>query len=149
MQAFKWENVQSVIQALKSYQEEVDKPNLSHFISSSMLNKEKHINKKESLEENKVSLMTLHSAKGLEFESCFIMGVEDHLLPHEKSVLETGVEEERRLFYVGMTRAKKHLTLSMSQNRKYMGSSKKTSPSRFLHEIPKELIQAVSYKDDY
>lgn len=147
MQQFKWENVQSVINSLKHYEEEEEKPNLAHFISTSMLNKEQRESKK-TVQEDKVSLLTLHSAKGLEFEACFIIGLEDHLLPHEKSLAETGIEEERRLFYVGMTRAKKYLTLSMAQVRRQMGAEKKTSPSRFLFEIPKDLYLLTSCTSD-
>lgn len=147
MQAFKWDNVQSIILLLKQYEEEENNPNLAHFISTCTLNREKRESNKTTLED-KISLMTLHSAKGLEFEACYIMGVEDHLLPHEKSLLETGIEEERRLFYVGMTRAKKYLTLSMAQKRRQMGSEKITNPSRFLFEIPKELYSVTSYKTE-
>lgn len=147
MQAFKWENVQSIISSLKQYEEEEEKPNLAHFISTSILNKEKR-ESKENFQEDKVSLLTLHSAKGLEFEACFIIGLEDHLLPHEKSLVETGIEEERRLFYVGLTRAKKFLTLSMAQSRKQMGSVKKTSPSRFLFEIPNELYSVTTHTSE-
>ena len=90
--------------------------------------------------------MTLHSAKGLEFAACFIVGLEDHILPHEKSLLETGIEEERRLFYVGITRARKFLTLSMARSRMRMGKAQPTNPSRFLFEIPKPLLKATSHK---
>ena len=89
-----------------------------------------------------VNLLTFHSAKGLEFEACFIVGVEDHILPHEKSLSENGLEEERRLFYVAITRAKKHLTISMARNRKRMGKESNSSPSRFLFEVPKENLKA-------
>jgi superfamily I DNA/RNA helicase len=94
---------------------------------------------------DKVQLMTLHSAKGLEFPACFIVGMEDHILPHEKSLIETGLEEERRLFYVGITRAQKFLTLSMARCRMRMGKSHPTTPSRFLFEIPKNLLKPTSH----
>ena len=90
--------------------------------------------------------MTFHSAKGLEFTSCYLVGLEDHILPHEKSLMETGLEEERRLMYVAMTRAKKFLTMSMAKKRKKMGKEILTNPSRFLFEIPKELIRITSWQ---
>lgn len=87
--------------------------------------------------------MTFHSAKGLEFTYCFLVGVEDHLIPHEKSLKETGIEEERRLMYVAITRAKKRLIITMSKMRKRMGQDAPGRPSRFLLEIPKELIKPI------
>lgn len=96
--------------------------------------------------EDRVNVMTFHSAKGLEFTSCYLVGLEDHIIPHEKSLFETGLEEERRLMYVAMTRAKKHLTLSMARKRKKMGKEITTNPSRFLFEIPKELVRITSWQ---
>jgi superfamily I DNA/RNA helicase len=90
--------------------------------------------------------MTLHSAKGLEFPLVFIAALEDHLLPHEKSVVETGVEEERRLFYVGLTRAEKEVVLSMARSRMRMGKIEPSSPSRFLFEIPKALLEVTPWR---
>ncbi len=90
--------------------------------------------------------MTIHSSKGLEFEACFLVCLEDHIMPHEKSLKTSGLEEERRLMYVAMTRAKKYLTLSMARDRKKMGKQLQTTPSRFLFEIPKELLKISSYQ---
>ncbi len=90
--------------------------------------------------EDKVQLMTFHSAKGLEFPACFLVGIEDHIIPHEKSIIENGVDEERRLMYVAVTRAMKHLTLSMSAKRLRMGKEEVVRPSRFLFDIPQELL---------
>ncbi len=93
-----------------------------------------------------VSLMTLHSAKGLEFDAVFLAGLEEGLLPHSRS-LDTpdGIEEERRLFYVGMTRAKQSLVLTRAVYRRSYGEERMRAslPSRFLAEIPGELIEAV------
>ena len=75
------------------------------------------------------------------------MGVEEHLLPHEKSVLQSGKEEERRLMHVAVTRTKKKLTLSMAKKRKKMGKDFTTRPSPFLYEIPKELMKSVEWHD--
>ncbi len=91
-----------------------------------------------------VSLMTLHAAKGLEFPTVFIVGLEEDLFPHKMSVEEPrGLEEERRLCYVGMTRAMEKLYLSYAECRRLYGMEKFHSPSRFIHEIPKELIHSV------
>ena len=90
----------------------------------------------------KVSLMTLHAAKGLEFQCVFIVGCEDGLLPY--SLFETqksDIEEERRLLYVGMTRAKKYLFLTHARKRFVMGKTYKLGRSPFLNRIEKELIE--------
>jgi DNA helicase-2/ATP-dependent DNA helicase PcrA len=96
----------------------------------------------------RATLMTLHSAKGLEFPVVFIAGVEEELLPHARSLMEaegpdpdTGVEEERRLFYVGITRAKERLWLMHAQTRLHFGQESFRSPSRFLSEVPPELLE--------
>ncbi|NII51808.1 ATP-dependent helicase [Frigoribacterium endophyticum] len=88
-----------------------------------------------------VSLMTLHTAKGLEYEAVFLTGVEEDLLPHRMSASEPGgPAEERRLFYVGITRARKHLFLSLAMTRAQFGEVNVAMPSRYLQEIPVELI---------
>lgn len=96
-------------------------------------------------EENRleaVSLMTLHAAKGLEFPYVFIVGLEEGLLPHtNSSETEEGVEEERRLLYVGMTRAKRKLWMSLAKNRKVGGNMSATTESRFLAELPHDEIE--------
>ncbi len=94
-----------------------------------------------------VSLMTLHSAKGLEFDAVFLAGLEEGLLPHTRSGSNLSeIEEERRLFYVGMTRAKQSLTISRTIYRRSYGEERlrASTPSRFLAEIPAELIEAAS-----
>jgi len=100
-----------------------------------------------------VRLMTLHSAKGLEFPVIFIVGVEDDLCPHLRSAEENdGLEEERRLFYVGMTRARERLILTRAMTRFQFGQARTTEPSRFLLEIPARLLRenvAAGGPDDY
>jgi DNA helicase-2/ATP-dependent DNA helicase PcrA len=94
-----------------------------------------------------VSLMTLHSAKGLEFDSVFLAGLEEGVLPHSRSLAKNAdIEEERRLFYVGMTRAKQSLLFSRAIYRRSYGEDRLRAslPSRFLAEIPGDLIEAVS-----
>jgi DNA helicase-2/ATP-dependent DNA helicase PcrA len=89
-----------------------------------------------------VSLMTLHTAKGLEYDSVFVTGVEEDLLPHRMSANEPGgPAEERRLFYVGITRARKRLFLSLAMTRAQFGEVNVAMPSRYLQEIPVELIE--------
>ena len=91
-----------------------------------------------------VNLMTLHAAKGLEFPLLIISGLEENLFPHHMSTeTENGIEEERRLCYVGMTRAKEKLILTYAECRYLHGLEKFNQPSRFLSEIPAELIDAV------
>jgi DNA helicase-2/ATP-dependent DNA helicase PcrA len=94
--------------------------------------------------EDAVQLMTLHSAKGLEFHTVFMAGVEENLFPHKMSIEEPGrLEEERRLCYVGITRAKVKLYISYAECRRLYGSDNFNSPSRFLREIPAECLQEV------
>lgn len=93
-----------------------------------------------------ITLMTLHTAKGLEFPIVFIMGLEDGLFPHSRSINEgRDLEEERRLFYVGMTRAEQKLYLSSARFRRYFGNQDQqvSEPSRFLQEVPAELVEEV------
>jgi len=152
MRDFKWENVAHCIDTLAIYEEEMiqegnaEEISLHHFLSNTLLDPNKTPLSEKEFKEDKVNLMTFHSAKGLEFTACFLVALEDHLVPHEKSLAETGLEEERRLFYVAMTRAKKHLTLSMARKRKRFGKDSNSNPSRFLFEIPKELIKVSSWQ---
>ena len=87
-------------------------------------------------EGDEVSLMTIHAAKGLEFPHVFVVGLEEGLLPHRSSIDEDNIEEERRLFYVAMTRAQHGLTLSMARVRQRYGETIDCDPSRFLEELP-------------
>ena len=93
--------------------------------------------------EDAVQLMTLHSAKGLEFPLVFMAGMEEGLFPHEMALQDNNLEEERRLCYVGITRAMKELVLTYAEIRRLYGDEKHNAPSRFLREIPAELLQPV------
>jgi superfamily I DNA/RNA helicase len=147
MREFKWDNVSQCVEALSLYEEKTgENASLQDFLSSALLSSHDHPKSSKQQQENKVHLMTVHSSKGLEFEACFLVCMEDHIMPHEKSLKESGLEEERRLMYVAMTRAKKYLTLSMARERKKMGKQIQTTPSRFLFEIPKEILKITSYQ---
>ncbi len=146
MRAFKWENVEQCVNVLAQYEQSEETVSLQHFIANTTLGQETFIPEASRASGDKVQLMTLHSAKGLEFPVVFIAGVEDHILPHEKGAMETGIEEERRLFYVGITRAQTKLCLSMARSRLRMGKPFPTTPSRFLHELPKQLLKISSHK---
>jgi len=87
---------------------------------------------------NQVQLMTLHAAKGLEFPNVFLVGMEEELLPHRSSIEQNQIEEERRLAYVGITRAKCHLTITLAKQRKSYGEKIERQPSRFLQELPQD-----------
>jgi DNA helicase-2/ATP-dependent DNA helicase PcrA len=94
--------------------------------------------------EDCVQMMTLHSAKGLEFPVVFLCGLEDGLFPHQRSIIDPhGLEEERRLCYVGATRAMRHLYMSYAEQRRLHGVDSYGSPSRFIKEIPSELIEEI------
>jgi DNA helicase-2/ATP-dependent DNA helicase PcrA len=91
-----------------------------------------------------VQLMTMHSAKGLEFPLVFLCGMEDGLFPHQRSIADpSGLEEERRLCYVGITRAKQTLYITYAEQRRLHGMDSFSQPSRFISEIPDELIEEV------
>lgn len=141
----KWENALECVNALAQYEENEENPSLQDFITNTLLFKDNPY-KKTISNNDRLQLMTFHSSKGLEFEACFLIGLEDHIIPHERSSLDTSIDEERRLFYVGMTRAKKYLTLSMSRTRRRNLKPKPSNPSRFLFEIPKELMKITSWK---
>ena len=97
---------------------------------------------------DQVQLMTLHAAKGLEFPHVFMIGMEENLLPHRNSV-ESGdardIEEERRLCYVGITRARQSLTLTLARKRKQFGETIHTDASRFLDELPQDAVQREGF----
>jgi superfamily I DNA/RNA helicase len=149
---FKIENVGEILKMIERYEESFEpsdehpQPTLSDFLANSHLDQDGLQRMETGDEMDKVQLLTFHSAKGLEFKACFLIGLEDHILPHEKSLAEGGLEEERRLFYVAITRAMQYLTLSMATSRKKMGQTIATTPSRFLHEIDPKNLKPSTWK---
>jgi len=96
--------------------------------------------------DNQVSLMTLHAAKGLEFPHVFLIGIEENILPHQNSIETDNIEEERRLAYVGITRAQRTCTFSYCTHRKRYGDINESEPSRFLMELPDEDLEWAAKK---
>lgn len=133
---FKWDNITTCLEMAETADKE--KASLGDFINGSMLDEHRHSMDKSS---KGVNLLTFHSAKGLEFKACFIVSLEDGLMPHDKSLEEGGLEEERRLFYVAVTRAKQYLFLSMARKRLFRGKPIPRNACRFLFDIPKELLE--------
>ena len=148
----KWENVLACIDLLTYYEQEkgenheTNSISLADFLTHTQLDQSKIDQREKRQNDNRVNVMTFHSSKGLEFKACFLACLEDHLIPHEKSLTESGIEEERRLFYVAMTRAQERLTLSMARTRTKIGKAVKCNPSRFIFEIPRELLRVSSWK---
>ena len=141
----KWENVQEFIRTLDHFEKNLSpESSLENFISEMLLNHSKEW--KNNKHFDRLNLMTFHSAKGLEFPAVFLVGIEDHLIPHNKNQTRKGIEEERRLFYVALTRAMETLCISMAHKRPTHGKEKSSSPSRFLFEIPKQALKATSWR---
>jgi DNA helicase-2/ATP-dependent DNA helicase PcrA len=137
------ENLEELVNAAREIMrgESTDLPPLAEFLSFAVL--ESGDGQADAYQDS-VQLMTLHSAKGLEFSLLFLCGMEDGLFPHQRSLNDAaGLEEERRLCYVGITRAKRELYLTHAEQRRIHGAETFATPSRFLREIPAELIEEV------
>lgn len=131
----KWISVEILSKILDRFQEKggANQKTVQEFVEAMELK-----DNPDDEDSNRLSLMTLHASKGLEFPHVMLLGVEEDLLPHR--TLGSDVSEERRLFYVGITRAQKHLILTRCRSRMRHGSLKPCSPSRFLMKLPKELL---------
>jgi ATP-dependent DNA helicase Rep len=139
----RWENVQFLLaqlaQVIKRDEEENESENgdsrienaIAKLILRDLLDREQ-----EESADDKVQLMTLHAAKGLEFLHVFMIGMEEEILPHKNSVEGGQIEEERRLAYVGITRAQRTLTMTSARQRTQFGETAATTPSRFVDELP-------------
>ncbi|MGM0416008.1 MAG: ATP-dependent helicase [Thermodesulfobacteriota bacterium] len=146
------ENMHEVINALASYIEREGIATLSGFLEKvSLLDRDEpgRNTKEEKLQQDAVVLMSLHSSKGLEFPCVFLVGMEEGTLPHSKVLEEGGdIAEERRLCYVGITRAREHLILTGASQRKRYGRMHAKQPSRFLNELPQEIIATTEEEPD-
>lgn len=130
--------VEQCVDALRDYVERTSKPSLIGFLEDSALTGQDEDRNDEDISKEKgIRLMTLHSAKGLEFPHVYLVGMEEGLLPHQRAVdsSESAIAEERRLAYVGITRAMDHLTLSRAATRTKWGKRRESKPSRFLFEM--------------
>ena len=139
------ENLEEFLTVAIEFEEEYAENSLSQFLEGIILSSD--IDNVEE-DEDSVTLMTLHSAKGLEFPAVFLVGMEEGIFPGYKSISEPKeLEEERRLCYVGITRAKEHLYLTCSKQRTIFGSTSYNPVSRFLKEIPEDLLEG--YKEAF
>jgi len=133
------ENLAELVSAAREYEARGPEPSLGGFVDQLSLLSD--VDEEEGAADARVLLMTLHSAKGLEFPAVIITGLEEGLFPHARSADEdTDFEEERRLCYVGMTRAQTKLVLSGAARRRVFGEYRPTEPSRFINEVPADLL---------
>ncbi|MBO7582455.1 MAG: UvrD-helicase domain-containing protein [Treponema sp.] len=140
---FKLMNIESLLNSIDAWEKDPDNDNPSVFNYLNRITLVSQDNSDDNDNKGKVNLMTIHASKGLEFPVVFIAGCEEGLIPHARSVAENDgdVEEERRLFYVAITRARDKLFLTSCQQRKKMNMVNECTPSRFLDEIPQNLIE--------
>ncbi len=140
---FKLMNIESLLNSMDTWEKDPDNDNPSLFNYLNRITLMSRDNGDDENDKGKVNLMTIHASKGLEFPVVFIAGAEEGLIPHARSVEENGgdVEEERRLFYVAITRARDKLFITSCQKRKHMNMINECTPSRFLDEIPQNLIE--------
>ncbi len=132
----RWENIKELFTVIEKYN------NLNKFLEDTALLSEQDEISSQKGSKDVVNLMTVHAVKGLEFKTVFITGCEEGIFPHSKSILNPlEIEEERRLCYVGITRAKQFLYLTFTDQRKIFGRTQVNPPSRFLGDIPEELIE--------
>ncbi len=134
----RWRGVEEILELAEKHSRRMEGGTFSTFLQELALEADDDPTPEEAGERNLVTLMTLHAAKGLEFPRVYLVGLEEGLLPHARAIAEDGVEEERRLCYVGITRAMRHLTLSLAKARSRHGHRMESMPSRFLYEIKGE-----------
>ena len=143
------ENLEAFVDGASEYQQGAQEPTLSSFLQEiSLFSAQDELDGDVS----NVTLMTLHNAKGLEFRAVFLVGVEEEIFPSARSIEEQGIEEERRLFYVGITRAEERLTLTHASSRLLWGRTTHNLPSRFLEElsdahVERERLRASSWRN--
>ncbi len=141
------ENIEQFLNALEEYEEETENPDLGEYLGNiSLLTSEENPNESNDF----ITLMTVHNSKGLEFDYVFLTGLEDGTFPHSMSLdSEKQIEEERRLCYVAITRAKKKLYMSFSKITRKFGLGESRIPSRFFDEIPEHLLEKEDNETDY
>ena len=142
------ENLEAFIDGAREYESAAEEPTLSGYLQEISL----YSDQDALTGESNVTLMTIHNAKGLEFRAVFVVGVEEEIFPSGRSIEEQGIEEERRLFYVGLTRAQERLTLTHASSRLLWGRTNSNLPSRFLDELPdrhveRERLRASSWRN--
>ena len=139
------ENIEQIVNSLAAFEAQTPRATLSAFLERiSLMDEDKPDEEGKEHGRNVVTLMSLHSSKGLEFSHVWLAGMEEGLLPHKRSIEEDPtVAEERRLCYVGITRARIHLTISRCLTRRRYGTLEQREPSRFLAEIPEHLLNGV------
>ncbi len=130
------ENLQELVGVAREYKQQAEEPSLAGFLQDISL-----VSDQDTIADDRglVTLMTLHNAKGLEFRAVFAIGMEEGIFPHIRAIEEQGIEEERRLCYVGMTRAMEQLTLTHTLARSLFGRRTQNLASRFLDELPAEV----------
>ena len=144
------ENLEAFVDGAREYQQQAEEPTLGSYLQEiSLFSAQDDL---DGVEVSNVTLMTIHNAKGLEFRAVFIVGVEEEIFPSSRSIEEQGIEEERRLFYVGLTRAEERLVLTHASSRLLWGRTTHNLPSRFLDELPerqveRERLRAASWRN--
>jgi DNA helicase II / ATP-dependent DNA helicase PcrA len=134
----RWSAVEEVVNSLGSYAKRAKQPTIAGFLQEiALATSDQDRDKESQLDRDAVALMTLHAAKGLEFAEVYMVGMEEGTLPHARSLAgdAASIDEERRLCYVGVTRAQRRLTLTLALSRQKWGKPRPTVPSRFLYEI--------------
>ena len=137
------ENLDELLNAITQFEDSYEVPTLSGFLETITLDSNTEFDEGAKVKDGEISLMTVHGAKGLEFTHAFVVGAEENVFPSYRSVDggEVAMEEERRLFYVAMTRAMIKLYITFAQGRMLFGQVKFNGPSRFIDEIPEKLYQ--------
>jgi DNA helicase-2/ATP-dependent DNA helicase PcrA len=135
------ENLQELVGVAREYVTRTEEPSLAGFLQEVALTADADALAAQDNGTGRVTLMTLHNAKGLEFEAVFVIGMEQNLFPHVRAIEEANIEEERRLCYVAITRARKELSLVYARQRTLFGARGNNLPSQFIDEIPQSLVE--------
>jgi len=131
----RWASVVEVFDMAENFTRRAKKPTITAFLEALTLSADGDREDDKKEKRDAVALMTIHAAKGLEFPRVFLVGVEEGLIPHQRSVIEDSIDEERRLMYVAITRAREHLTVSCTKSRSKYGTRIDSHPSRFFYEM--------------